>query len=97
MGDKLQAQERPVTTATPQSFNLGLPRKLTAVVFSFYMAFLMSLAMCFIIVGVNSGVGNGYILRVLEVWRFAMPSAFVIVMIVRPLVLKLVLHTVRAH
>jgi hypothetical protein len=73
-----------------------LPTRYTPVVFSFYMAAIMALVMCFVLVGVGSGLGPGYLSRVLHAYALAMPIAFAAVMTVRPLVMKLVALTVQA-
>ncbi|WP_370681673.1 DUF2798 domain-containing protein [Comamonas sp. GB3 AK4-5] len=71
-----------------------LPRPYAPVVFAFYMSAIMALLMCAAIVGINSGFSNGYLLRVLGAYVFAMPIAFACVMLVRPLVTRLVAATV---
>ncbi|MDO6965547.1 DUF2798 domain-containing protein [Rhizobium alvei] len=73
----------------------GIPARFTPIVFSFYMALLMSLFMCFVIVAINSGLSGDYLARVLHTWQIAMPTAFFVVLTVRPLVMKLVALTVR--
>lgn len=72
-----------------------LPRKFTPVVFAFYMSAIMALIMCLIIVGVNTGVNGNYFLRVLKAYELAMPMAFLILQMVKPLVLALVEITVQ--
>ena len=52
------------------------------------------LLMCMVIVGVNTGIGAGYIGRVLKTYMLAMPVAFFCVLGVRPVVMKLVAATV---
>jgi hypothetical protein len=64
------------------------------VVFAFYMSAIMALLMCAAIVGINSGLSDGYLLRVLSAYVFAMPIAFACVMLVRPLVTRMVAATV---
>jgi hypothetical protein len=71
-----------------------LPRKFTPVVFAFYMSAIMALIMCLIIVGVNTGVHGNYFQRVLKAYELAMPMAFLILQVVKPLVLGLVEITV---
>lgn len=58
------------------------------------MASLMALFMCFVIVGINTGIHDGYFGRVFHTYQFAMPVAFVCVLIVRPIVMKLMALTV---
>jgi hypothetical protein len=50
------------------------------------MAFLMSMA----IVASSTGIHDGYSARVIHSYALAMPIAFVCVLIVRPVVVKLV-------
>jgi hypothetical protein len=59
------------------------------------MALFMSLFMCMIITAANFGTGDGYVGQVLKVWQIAFPSAFVIVLVIRPAVLSLVKLVVR--
>lgn len=54
----------------------------------------MACFMCFVIVGINTGVGEGYLMRVWHTYQFAMPVAFICVLIVRPIALKLLDLTV---
>lgn len=72
----------------------GLPKRFTPAVFAFYMAGIMAMLMCLVIVGVNTGLGPGYLSRVLGTYALAFPVAFCCVMLVRPLVLRLVAATV---
>ncbi|MCX7277861.1 MAG: DUF2798 domain-containing protein [Burkholderiales bacterium] len=72
-----------------------LPKPLMPYVFAFYMAAIMALLMCAVIVAANSGIGPRYLAQVLEAYTLAMPLAFVCVIIVRPLVARLVHHTVQ--
>ena len=44
--------------------------------------------------GINTGLGAGYLQRVLRSYMFAMPVAFCCVMLVRPLVGRMVAATV---
>lgn len=60
------------------------------VVFAFFMSAIMALLMSSVIVAANSGVDQGYPARVIGAYAFAMPVAFVCVLIVRPLVMRLV-------
>lgn len=72
-----------------------LPPQAQPIVFAFYMAAIMALLMCTVIVGVNAGLTPELPARVLRAYALAMPVAFVCVLMVRPLVLKLVGWTVR--
>ena len=73
-----------------------LPARYTPVAFAFFMSAIMAFLMCLVIVAANTGFGNGYFGRVLHAYRLAMPVAFVCVMLVRPVVLRLVTLTVDA-
>lgn len=69
--------------------------KYTPIVFAFYMSFIMAFLMSLIIVAANSGITDHYLQQVLHAYRIAMPSAFVCILIVRPLVMRLVKITVK--
>lgn len=71
-------------------------KRYTPVVFALYMAAFMALFMCSLIVGVNTGVGSGYVARVLGTYVIAMPSAFLCVLVMRPLVMRMVAATVHS-
>lgn len=71
-----------------------LPRRLTPYVLAFYMAMFMGLLMSCVLVAINTGMGQGYALRVLTSYLVAMPVAFCSVILIRPLVLRLVAMTV---
>lgn len=73
-----------------------LPAKLSPVAFAFYMSGIMAFLMCLVITATNRGLAEGYLGAVLEAYRLAMPVAFVCVMGVRPVVLRLVKLTVRS-
>lgn len=73
-----------------------LPQYLAPYVFAFYMAGIMAFLMSCVIVAASSGFGNNYLLRVLHSYALAMPVAFVCVVFVRPIVMRLVSFTVRS-
>lgn len=73
-----------------------LHKRFTPLVFAFYMAGIMAFLMSAVIVAAGSGLGAGYPARVGRAYALAMPVAFVCVMLVRPLVMRLVALTVRA-
>ncbi|MCB5190989.1 DUF2798 domain-containing protein [Methylobacillus arboreus] len=77
------------------NFNLGLPKRYTPIVFAFFMSAIMAMLMCLVIVGANSGIGAGYLDRVVKSYELAMPVAFVCVLLVRPLVMRLVAVTIQ--
>ena len=64
-------------------------------IFPVLMAGIMAFLMSCIIVAVQTGVVPGYWSRVLHSYIVAMPVAFVCVLLVRPLVMRLVALTVR--
>ena len=59
------------------------------------MSSIMALLMCSVIVG-SRGLDNHYLADVLQAYFLAMPVAFVCVILVRPMVMRLVAATVRA-
>ena len=77
------------------NFNLGLPKRFTPIVFAFFMSGIMAMLMCLVIVGANSGLGAGYLEKVLKSYELAMPVAFVCVLLVRPIVMRLVAITIQ--
>ena len=88
-----------MTTKTEQQIDSffhwrKLPAKLTPIVFAFYMSSIMAVLMCLIITAVNQGLGEGYLLAAIHAYQVAMPSAFICVMLVRPIVMRLVAGTV---
>ncbi|GJB84967.1 hypothetical protein KAM380_094320 [Aeromonas caviae] len=68
----------------------------TPYVFAFYMSSIMALLMCFVITAANAGVNLEYLGNVLKAYQLAMPVAFVCVLMVRPVVVRLVAITVHA-
>lgn len=76
---------------------IKIPHRYATYVFAFLMAAIMALLMCTIIVAANSGVGSGYLQRVIHAYTLAMPSAFVCILFVRPIVAKLMTWVVEAH
>lgn len=75
--------------------NIRIPVCFTPFVFAFFMSSIMAMLMCLVIVGASTGMGGDYTMRVLGAYKLAMPVAFVCVLIVRPIVVKLVAATVR--
>ena len=68
----------------------------TPYVFAFFMSSIMALLMCFVITAANAGVTAQYLSNVLKAYQLAMPVAFVCVLMVRPVVVRLVAITVHA-
>lgn len=71
-----------------------LPGKTTSIVFAFYMSAIMAFLLCAIITAVNTGMNDHYLFAVISAYKIAMPAAFVCVMIVKPIVMRLVAKTV---
>jgi hypothetical protein len=65
--------------------------------FAFFMAGIMAFLMSMVIVAANTGMSIGYVQRVLQAYTLAMPVAFVCVLIVRPIVVKLVTLVVKPN
>ncbi|MGP9827394.1 DUF2798 domain-containing protein [Ectopseudomonas khazarica] len=81
--------------ASPASRNWKLPARAMPVAFAFFMSGIMAFLMSLVITAANRGIGEGYLHAVLGAYSLAMPVAFVCVMLVRPVVLRLVSLTVR--
>jgi len=73
--------------------SMKLPRRMTGVVTAFYMAAIMAFLMCLVISLINGG-WTALWPRALRAYALAMPTAFVSILVVRPLVTKLVALTV---
>ncbi|WP_237883473.1 DUF2798 domain-containing protein [Pseudomonas sp. PGPR40] len=74
-----------------------LPKHATPYVFALYMATIMAFLMCLVITLAEFGVDEHYLENVMNAYRVAMPSAFVCVLVVRPIVARLVAWTVQTH
>jgi hypothetical protein len=75
---------------------MKISKHYTPYAFAFFMAGIMAFLMSMVIVAANSGLSIGYINRVIHAYTLAMPVAFVCVLIVRPIVVKLVSLVVKA-
>jgi hypothetical protein len=82
---------------TPTRSRRKLRPSATPYVFALYMSSIMALLMCFVITAANAGVNPQYLGNVLKAYQLAMPVAFVCVLMVRPLVVRLVAITVHPH
>ncbi|PMZ95872.1 MULTISPECIES: DUF2798 domain-containing protein [unclassified Pseudomonas] len=82
--------------ATPRR-RRKLHRSTTPYVFAFYMSAIMALLMCFVITAANGGIDENYLKDVIKAYQLAMPVAFVCVLIVRPVVIRLVTLTVSSQ
>ena len=85
------------STSSPsdRSSRFRLHKRFTPLVFAFYMAAIMALLMCGVIVAAKDGLNSHYVQQVLQAYVLAMPAAFCCVLLVRPLVMRLVALTVR--
>lgn len=83
------------TTQTGLRFRL--PKRVTPYVFALYMATIMAFLMCLVITLAEFGYDEHYLRNVMNAYRVAMPSAFICVLVVRPMVARLVAWTVHPH
>ncbi|MFB4367741.1 MULTISPECIES: DUF2798 domain-containing protein [unclassified Pseudomonas] len=86
----------PDSTLSSARTSWKLPAKLSPIAFAFFMSGIMAFLMCLVITATNRGLSDGYLSAVLEAYRLAMPVAFVCVMAVRPVVMRLVKLTVKS-
>ena len=84
----------PRTTPVPA---WKLHARATPFVFAFFMAGIMAMLMCLVITAANSGIDNDYLSNALHAYKLAMPVAFLCILFVRPIVIKLVAMTVHPH
>jgi hypothetical protein len=76
---------------------IRLPKRATPYVFALYMATIMAFLMCLVITLAEFGMSENYMKNVMNAYQVAMPSAFICVLIVRPMVARLVAWTVHGH
>ena len=74
-----------------------LPSSMTPYISALYMATIMAFLMCLVITLAGHGMDEHYLRNVMNAYRVAMPSAFVCVLVVRPMVARLVKWTVHSH
>jgi hypothetical protein len=84
-------------TRSAETSTFRFPKRMTPYIFAFYMATIMAFLMCLVITAAEFGTDQHYLKNVMNAYRVAMPSAFVCVLIVRPMVARLVGWTVRPH
>ncbi len=84
-----------IILSTPATRSFKLPARAMPVVFAFFMSAIMAFLMSGVIVAANSGFPGDYFARVLKAYTIAMPAAFVCVLAVRPVALKLASLVVR--
>jgi len=96
-GGRAFPRMRSMTTMNPSRTTrfAKLPKACAPVVFAFYMSAIMAGLMCTVIVGVGTGWAPGFAVKVVEAYLLAMPTAFLCVLAVRPVVVRLVGWTVR--
>ena len=73
------------------------PKPMASYVFALYMATIMAFLMCLVITAAEFGMDEHYMANVMNAYRVAMPSAFICVLVVRPIVARLVALTVHSH
>lgn len=76
--------------------SLKLPPRALPFAFAFFMAGIMAFLMCCVIVVSSSGFGGDLMARVMHAYVVAMPVAFICVLIVRPIAMRLTMLVVRA-
>lgn len=84
------------TDMTRKKRTFRIPKHATAYVFALYMATIMAFLMSLVITLAEFGLNGHYMENVMNAYRVAMPSAFVCILIVRPMVARLVAWTVHA-
>lgn len=70
-----------------------IPSRHSGIVFTFYATALMALIMSAFLVAFNTGIDSGWPLRTLRAYVLAWPLAFVSLLLIRPVVVKLVSWT----
>jgi hypothetical protein len=80
-----------------KTMHIRFPKQATPYVFALYMATIMAFLMCLVITLAEFGMDENYMKNVMNAYQVAMPSAFVCVLIVRPIVARLVAWTVHGH
>ncbi|MGK9173470.1 DUF2798 domain-containing protein [Yokenella regensburgei] len=76
---------------------LRFPKHASPWIFALYMATIMAFLMSLVITMAEFGVGPDYMENVMNAYRVAMPAAFVCILIIRPLVMRLVGLTVHGE
>lgn len=67
-----------------------LPKKYASLAFTFYATAMMAFIMSAFLVAFNTGIDSGWPMRTLQAYVLAWPMAFISLLTVRPLVVKLV-------
>lgn len=76
---------------------IRLPKHASPYIFALYMATIMAFLMSLVITLAEFGMGPHYMENVMNAYRVAMPAAFVCILVVRPIVIRMVGLTVHAH
>lgn len=74
-----------------------LPKRTSPYIFALYMATIMAFLMSLVITLAEFGMGPHYMESVMNAYKVAMPAAFVCILVVRPVVIRLVGLTVHGH
>lgn len=87
-----------MTKAITKNFpRMRLPKHASPYIFALYMATLMAFLMSLVITLAEFGFGPHYMANVMNAYQVAMPAAFVCILVVRPIVIRLVGLTVHGH
>jgi len=73
------------------------PKRASPYIFALYMSTIMAFVMSMVITLAEFGPGPHYMTNVMNAYQVAMPAAFVCILIVRPIVIRLVGLTVHGH
>lgn len=76
---------------------IRLPKHASPYIFALYMATIMAFLMSLVITYAEFGLGIHYMTNVMNAYQVAMPAAFVCILLVRPIVIRLVGLTVHVH
>ncbi|KKN20754.1 hypothetical protein LCGC14_0932370 [marine sediment metagenome] len=75
---------------------IKLHSKFTPIAFALYMAAIMAFLMTLLITAANNGISISYMEEVWHAYQIAMPCAFLCILVVRPIVVRLVKWSVHA-
>jgi len=95
---KLTKQDSVMTAAIEKNTaRRRLPKHVSPYIFALYMATIMAFLMSLVITFAEFGIGPHYMENVMNAYQVAMPAAFVCILVVRPIVVRLVGLTVHGH
>jgi len=87
-----------MTDATAKkTLRTRLPVRSAPYIFALYMATIMAFLMSLVITFAEFGMGPHYMANVMNAYQVAMPAAFLCILVVRPVVIRLVGLTVQGH